>query len=257
MPTITPNGHISSALIGLLLIQFTSASYCFDWSTTELHYQYGNLKQPFKQTDAETSIVTFQHANGWRYGDNYLFVDTIMPHREVADYYGEYYGNLSLGKITGIDLAIGPFSDFGVLMGVNWAPNPGVLKYLPGMRVSWDLPGFAFLNSDFTAYIDYSDTSVTESNSFMVDINGRYPFKLFNSDFTIEGHVEYIGERRNQFGLVRAWFFGQIQLRYDLGQLLLDQPQRVFIGTEWQFWKNKLGTSVDENVFQALLVWRI
>lgn len=249
--------NITETLIGLLFFLFAVNAYCFDWSTTEIHYQYGKLKQPFQQKEAGTTIVTFQHASGWRYGDNFLFVDTIMPHGEKVDYYGEYYGNLSLGKITGVDLAIGPIRDFGVLMGVNWAPEPGVLKYLPGLRLSWDLPGFDFLNSDVTAYIDYSDNNVAQSNSFMIDINGRYPFRLFNSNFSIEGHVEYIGERRDRFGLVRDWFFGQIQLRYDLGQLLLDRPQKVYIGTEWQFWNNKLGTNVDENVLQALLVWRI
>lgn len=244
-------------LISLLFLHFSTAAYCFDWSTSELHYQYGNLNQPFQQRNAATSIVTFQHASGWRYGDNFLFVDTIMAHGQKVNFYGEYYGNLSLGKITGKDLAIGPIKDFGVLNGVNWAPNSGMLKYLPGLRLSWDIPGFQFLNSDFTAYIDNSDSKIAESDSFMADINGRYPFELLNSKFSIEGHMEYIGERTNQFGLVRAWFFSQIQLRYDLGNLILAQPEKVYIGTEWQYWKNKFGTSVEENAFQALLVWRM
>ncbi len=34
------------------------------------------------------------------------------------DAYGEWYPNLSLGKITGKDLAFGPFADFGLLAGV-------------------------------------------------------------------------------------------------------------------------------------------
>ena len=238
-------------------MQFTTVVYCFDWSTTELHYQYGNLKQPFQQKQAGTSIVTLQHASGWRYGDNFLFVDTIMADGEKVDYYGEYYGNLSLGKISGKDLSIGPIKDFGVLMGLNWAPNPGMVKYLPGMRLSWDIPGFQFLNSDFTAYIDDSNNTVAESDSFMVDINGRYPFQLLNSKFSIEGHIEYVGERTNQFGRVHAWLFSQIQLRYDLGNGILNQPDKVFVGTEWQYWSNKFGTSIEENVFQALLVWRM
>jgi len=49
-----------------------------------------------------------------------------------------------------------------------------------------------FLNSDFTAYIDDSDSSVVESNSFMVDINGRYTFRLFNSNFNLEGHIDNV-----------------------------------------------------------------
>ncbi|OQW39217.1 MAG: hypothetical protein A4S08_07825 [Proteobacteria bacterium SG_bin4] len=250
--------HRSFLLFGFFLMQFSTKAFSFDWSITELHYQYGRLKQPFlQQQEADTSVVTFQHINGWRYGNNFLFFDTLMPHQGKMDYYGEYYGSLSLSKLSGIDLAIGPIKDFGLLMGVNWAPTPGVLKYLPGLRVSWDFPSFTFLNADITAYIDYSDRAVKENNSFMIDINGQYPFKLFKANFSIEGHAEYIGERRNQFGQVHAWFFSQIQVRYDIGELLLKQSKKVFIGTEWQYWSHKLGSNVEENVAQALLVWRM
>jgi len=249
--------QLQSALAGLWLLPMTTPAHSFDWSTTEMHYQYGTLKQPFAQKQSGTSVITVQHASGWRFGDNFLFFDTIMPNDGKMDYYGEFYGNLSLGKITGIDLNFGPIKDFGVLMGVNWAPEPGILKYLPGMRIAWDLPGFAFLNSDFTAYIDYSNTKVKETNSFMVDVNGRFPFTLRNARFSIEGHIEYIGERQNPFGRVKSWFFYQLQFRYDLGNNLFKRPEKVFIGTEWQFWNHKLGTDTSENVFQALLVWRL
>ncbi|MBX3639259.1 MAG: hypothetical protein KF888_01935 [Nitrosomonas sp.] len=249
--------HLSVMLCGLWLFRFPDTVYGFDWSVSEIHYQYGNLKQPFLRAESGTSVITFQHASGWRFGDNFLFFDVAVPHDGKVDYYGEYYGNLSLGKITGIDLAIGPVKDLGMLMGINWAPESGVRKYLPGMRIAWDVPGFAFLNSDFTAYIDDSSARIQETDSFMVDINGRYPFELLNSRFSIEGHIEYIGERQNPFGVVHAWLFYQIQFRYDLGHRLLGRPQKLFIGTEWQYWSNKFGTRVNENVFQALLVWRL
>lgn len=236
---------------------WASAVQCFEWSITEIHYQYANLKQPFLRQESGTSVITFQHASGWRFGDNFLFFDTIVPHDGKVDYYGEFYGNLSLGKITGANLGFGPVRDLGVLMGVNWAPEPGVVKYLPGMRIAWDLPGFAFLNSDFTAYLDYSNDKIRETESFMVDVNGRFPFELLNSKFSIEGHIEYIGARQNPFGAVRSWFFYQLQFRYDLGHGLFNRPQKIFIGTEWQYWNHKLGTNVNENVFQALLVWRL
>lgn len=247
-----------SWLFGLVLMQLSTESFGFDWSITELHYQYGRLKQPFlQQPEANTSVVTFQHANGWRYGNNFLFFDTLMPHQGKMDYYGEYYGSLSLSKLTGVNFAAGPIKDIGLLMGVNWAPTPGMLKYLPGLRISWDFPGVTFLNTDITAYVDYSDRNIKENDNFMIDINGQYPFKLFNANFSIEGHAEYIGERRNQFGQVHAWFFSQIQVRYDIGELLLKKSKKVFIGTEWQYWSHKFGSNVEENVAQALLVWRL
>lgn len=50
-----------------------------EWSNTELHLQYGNLDVPTFAGggDADHFIVTFQHASGWKYGDNFFFVDII------------------------------------------------------------------------------------------------------------------------------------------------------------------------------------
>ena len=146
-------------------------------------------------------IYTVQHASGWKYGDNYFFVDTLdAQNSEFQDFdtYGEWYANLSLGKITGRKIGAGIVSDIGVILGFNWARKPGIKKYLPGLRLSLDLGGFAFANLDFTAYIDDSDGvssggAPSETDSFMIDFNFMRPFKIGEASFSIEGHAEYIG----------------------------------------------------------------
>ena len=45
----------------------------------------------------------------------------------------------------------------GLIAGVNYGMDPGVLKFLPGVRFSWNVPGFAFLNTDVTGYLDASE----------------------------------------------------------------------------------------------------
>ncbi len=77
---------LSVIFFGLWLFRLPDIAYGFDWSTTEIHYQYGNLKRLFLREEGGTSVVTFQHANGWRFGDNFLFFDVIMPHDGKADY---------------------------------------------------------------------------------------------------------------------------------------------------------------------------
>ncbi len=55
----------------------------------------------------------------------------------------------------------------------------------------------------------------------------------------------------------RSWFFGQPQFRVDLGSLLYNMPGELFVGTEYQFWINKLGDPVtNESALQALVVWQ-
>jgi nucleoside-specific outer membrane channel protein Tsx len=241
----------------------------FDWSISELHYQYGKLDTPnFAGGGSSTThILTFQHASGWAYGDNFLFVDYLNGDESNnfndGDLYGELYLNFSLGKITKKSFSLGPIRDVGIIFGLNAGHDAKVLKYLPGVRLSWNLPGFTFLNTDFTAYIDDNaglnkGGAPAENNSFLFDINGAYPIKFGKHEFEIQGHMEYSGERRNELGFVVSdWFLSQIQFRYDIGKLLIGKRNHIFAGIEWQIWLNKLGDKkTDENAAQALVVWR-
>jgi nucleoside-specific outer membrane channel protein Tsx len=236
----------------------------FDWSTTELHYQFGNLDAPFRGgRDSETHILTFQHASGWEYGDNFIFIDFLHDSNDDGfnddDIYGEAYFNFSLSKILDSKVGIGPIKDIGILAGLNMGLDSEVIKYLPGIRASWDVPGFSFLNTDLTFYIDDSNGLASggvpkEDNSVYFDVNWAYPIKIYSHSFSIEGHMEYIGERTDETGAtVSEWFLAQPQFRYYAGNLF-NQPEKVFIGIEWQYWINKLGDAdTDENAVQFLI----
>lgn len=240
-----------------------------EWQVNELQYQHGRLEAPSFAggRNSPTDIVTAQHASGWFFGDLFLFVDFLDDARTDSfndrDYYGEAYLNFSLGKISGQSMSYGAIKDLGLIAGVNQAGDARIRKWLPGLRLSWDLPGFHFINSDFTAYVDDSrglreGGAPREGDSFMIDINWAYPFNLNHHRFSIEGHAEYIGARTNELGQsLSHWVLLQPQFRYDLGALLLARPDHLWAGIEWQYWRNKLGDpKTDENALQALVVWR-
>lgn len=258
---------LSAALICTLFTASSAAA--FQWQSSELQYQYGRLSAPSFAGGAKagTHILTLQHASGWGFGDVFFFVDFLDDDSadgfNDGDYYGELYVNFSLGKLTGRDLGFGPVRDLGLIAGINKAGEPKVLKWLPGVRLSWDLPGFTFLNTDFTAYIDDSagageGGAPKESDSWMIDLNWAYAFSIGGHEFSIEGHGEYIDGRRDEFGnQLSHWILLQPQFRYDLGKPLFHQAGHLFIGTEWQYWRNKLGDrETTESVLQALVVVR-
>ena len=249
----------------VLTVFYTSRGWASDWSKTELLYQNGRLSTPDFSGGGkhQTTVITLQHASGWKYGDNFFFIDHLNDANEDSfddnALYGEIYLNFSLGKILNHQFALGPVKDLGIVLGINTDSDANVMKYLPGVRLSWQVPGFTFLNTDFTAYIDDSDgikagtmNAPTEHDSFMIDISWGYPF-------SIEGHMEYIDSRKNQFGAeVKPWFLAQPQFRFDLGKALGNSPETIFIGVKWQYWQNKLGeSSTDENALMALVVWRL
>ena len=246
----------------VLVILSTLPARGAEWSNTELQLQFGNLDIPTFAGggDSDHFIYTLQHASGWKYGDNFFFVDVLDaqdPGFQDFDLYGEWYSNFSLGKIRGKKTGGGIASDVGLILGVNWGADANVKKYLPGLRLSLDLPGFAFANLDVAAYIDDSEGAASggaprEDDAFMLDFNFARPFTIGEASFSIEGHVEYVAGRENEFGgRVESWILAQPQLRWN-------PNDRISVGIEYQFWMNKLGdAATDESALQALFVWKL
>jgi len=237
----------------------------FEWTITELQGVYGRQDIPtFSGGGSQTtSSLTLQHVNDWKYGDTYTFVDFSNSDRTGSDAYGEIYANFSFEKIFGNEIDFGPVSDIGLVAGLNYGREAKVFKYLPGFRVVWDIPGFAFFNTDFTMYIDDNEGVLPggapkEDDSYMINISWAFPFEIGGHSFSMEGYLDYIDARRNEFGnKVSSWINSQPQLRYDLGKDMLGKPDRLFVGIEWQYWTNMLGDSdTDQSAVHLLIVGR-
>lgn len=272
------NAVATTALAAAVFMSTTASAEV--WGNTEVQLQaFGELEQVGTGGTADTTIITFQHAGGWEYGDNFFFVDhsrysvnndANFPVSDSSSFYGEWYSNFSLGAISGNDLSFGPVKDIGIVGGLNFAPDVDSMWVLPGVRFSLDLPGFAFAQVDVTGYIhqgggtgDFTTpfTVIDEDSSFMVDFAWAYPFKLGSTSWSIEGHLEYIDGRTqtNNFGTteLESWILFQPQIRMDLGEALGNKANHLFIGVEYQYWKNKLGEKgTDDNTLQFLAVWR-
>ena len=256
----------------LLATTFAVSSQAEIWSSSEVHYSSGDLLNPFAEEEESdsTQIVTFQHAGGHKYGDNFFFVDHSRVKNDGTKFYGEWYSNFSLGAISGNDMSFGMVKDVGLIAGFNFASDVDSTWFLPGVRLALDIPGFAFANLDMTAYNhvaggDKSDgvfTVVDETSSYMLDFNWAYPFKMAGGSWSLEGHAEYIAGRDviNSDGSkgtpVEDWILMQPQLRFDLGEALGNDAGNFFVGIEYQYWKNKLGVKdQNESTVQLQTVW--
>lgn len=234
---------------------------------TEFHLQYGRLQNPFSDEGHQTFVFTVQQYSEWKYGDSFFFLDylddSVRDGFNDRDFYGEWYPTLSLGKLRKKEFRAGPIRDIALIGGVNAGGDAKVLKYLPGLRISWDLPGFLFLNTDLTAYIDdntglMGGGAPKTADSFMFDVSWALPFDLGRQSFAIVGHAEYIGSRTNELGQRdEGWMLAQPQFLWDLGKAMAGAPQKLMVGIEYQYWVKKLGTDRDESVAQLLLVWRL
>lgn len=281
------NSKIRCVLASLIIAASSAVAEAENWSNTEVHLQYGNLDKAFQGggRDAETgasTTLTFQHASAWDFGTNFFFIDHLDYGKTDAEkaagrqsddeFYGEWYSSISLTELLGKNIALGPVTDLGLIAGFNFAAEADTLYYLPGVRLSLDIPGFAFANLDVMAYLQNgsgnagADIRVSDDDSFIVDFNWAYPFTVGASRWSLEGHIEYIRGADQELriagvgvtqGKRQSWILAQPQLRLDLGELIGAAPDRFFVGLEYQFWQNKLGDGdSDESVVQLLAAWR-
>ena len=243
----------------------SSSGQAANWSNTALHLNKGDFKNPFTGQKSTTTIASLQHDSGYDYGDNFFFIDYINDATDDGyqdkDFYGEWYSTFSLSKISGNDLSFGAIADIGLTAGFNASGDAKVLKYLPGVKVNWQAPGFNFLSTLVTAYVDDNEGvarggAPSETNSWMLDIAWGYPFSIGAQKFNVTGHVEYIAARENEFGEdVKAWVLAQPIITWDLGNAMNMKENTLLLGLEWQYWHNKLGTDTKESVPQLHIEW--
>ena len=234
---------------------------------TEFHLKAGKLRNPFTQKSVQSLVLNVQQASQWKLGDSFFFINYLTDQETDGfndrDFYAEWYPTLSIGKMLQSDASLGLIADLAIIAGINMGGDAKVFKFLPGFRASWDIPGFLFLNTDLTAYIDQNfgvakGGAPKEGHSFMFDINWAAPFEIGNQSFAIMGHAEYIGSRSNELGGRHdASILAQPQFVWDIGRAAAGEPNQLLLGFEYQYWRNKIGTDDDENTIQFLVVWRL
>ncbi len=266
-PPYSIHKKLTAASLTVLSLFLSTAPlvHAAQWSSTEIHYQRGTLDTAFTSESIDTTILTLQHASGWSYGTNFFFVDlSSTSHNE--DLYGEWYSTFSLSRITGKTFALqstggNGIKDIGIVLALNMGADSNVKKYLPGISLNWQLPGFTLFKTMVTAYIDdtVGDAASKQDNSYMIDWAWNYPITVGDHDFSISGHMEYISGRDNSFNEhVESWLLWQPQIRYDLGKGLFNKAGSLYIGLEFQLWENKLGDkNTDERATQLLAVWAL
>lgn len=230
-----------------------------EWSSTNVQYLYGTKHQSiFFNTDTgkldsrddTRSVVTLEHVNGWKYGDNFFFVDITNPDRSDKEtktsYYGELSPRLSLGKISGKDLSLGIVKD--VLITTTAEIGDGFHNYLYGLAVDLDLPGTPVFQINY--YIR-NEIGPGKDRGNQLTLVWLRPFDVGGLSFVFEGFLDYAyGMDHAEDNLLTA-----PRLLLDVGKLW-GSPGTLQAGVEYQVWRNKFGLDgIDEDVPQAMLKW--
>ena len=253
------NPLVKSILISTLGISmsFSMSASAADWSNTEVMYLEGDgfhLGSKTPDTHAAKTI-TFQHASGWEYGDNYFYFDLTKEDDDGAsssDIFGEYYTRLSYGKISGNGMSDGFIKDTLLIGGVNYGTNFRVNTL--GIGFDLNIPGFDWASLSVQAYDVAQGSPGADKTTYQITPAWSMPFEIGKAKFDFTGFVDIIG---GTGGNTVAQILTQPQLRMDVGNFI-GKPNTLYVGVEYSYWKNKFGVEgVDDKVPQLMLVYKM
>ncbi|MFJ4145129.1 outer membrane protein OmpK [Pseudomonas sp. NPDC089734] len=238
------NRTFSSLLLAgsLLTAGSAMADGLFQWQTNSLTYLNG---RDFTVNPEIQQTFTFEHADGWKYGDNFFFVDKIFYNgkKDASNgpntYYGEFSPRLSMGKIFGQKFEFGPISD--VLLAATYEFGEGDNEsYLIGPGFDLNIPGFDYFQLNF--YQRQTEGNRAGDGVWQITPVWSYTIPVGKSDVVIDGFIDWVVDNdRNARGTYHANMHINPQIKYDLGKALNFPEKQLYVGIEYDYWSNKYG----------------
>ena len=238
------------SLLTLLMLPSASAmAGAAVWSSTNVQLLYGSNYNTGLGGDAERTIMTVEHANAWKYGDNFFFLDITNPNKSASTttgLYAEFSPRFSLGAMTGKDLSLGIIKDF--LITTTLEAGDGFHNYLYGIAADLNLPGFTFFQFNWYAV---RDEVTADDKGSQVTLVWLVPFNIGGADMTFEGFADYAyGLDKSEDNLLTA-----PRLLIDVSKYF-GAPGTLQAGVEYQIWRNQYGVDgQDEDVAQMMVKW--
>lgn len=236
-----------------------------DNSVTVLHSaDYLNAFNTVKKEKQEMTVMTLEHASGHDWGDVFFFADRLNGKGSNSDFnetYAELSPRFSLSNMTGSELKAGPVTD--VLLATTYefssssfeVPGVGTLgfsqdNYLYGVGLNWDLPGFAFFQTNF-----YYVNNENVDDDLQLTVVYGVPFSTGDVDWMFDGYIDWSSEEDDH----SAEFHFNPQLRADVGKFMGITKSKLEAGIEYSYWKNKFGeaTPFSENAVSALIKYHL
>ncbi|WP_120500766.1 DUF5020 family protein [Roseovarius sp. EL26] len=235
-----------------------------DFSQTEIQLHYGdeykmgrNANFPTFDNTTSRQTITLEHFSTNAIGDLFFFVDFFQDNDKLpnnsgrkSDQYGEIYYHLH-GSQLGLDFGdSSPISGLDFGGGLNQGTDFSVA--LAGPRLNFDVKGFRVLSLGVYAYNNFVDPfSRSLDTTYQATIVWDYPFELGKQKFLAKGFVDFIGDQGSN---VEEQIVFSPQFRWDLGNAVGMNENKLHLGAEYTHFNNKFGVrGVDENSYSLFL----
>lgn len=214
------------------------------WQMNNLAFLEGTN---YELGDRNREIITYEHANDWKYGDTFFFTDVSFLHqnnKHRTEYYGEIQPRFSLGKITGNKPSLGIFED--ILLATQMEFGKGdILVYLYGLGTNIKLPGFTCFQ--LNAYV--RDNSHLNGATYQITTGWDYLLGNEQHKGRITGYVDWAGGE----DMLKSNVTAVSQFLWDIGNYW-QKGGHTYAGVEYQYWHNKYGVDGIEEHAPQLIV---
>lgn len=156
--------NLTLALTALAVLASAVPAAAAEWQDSAIGYRWGyGFKEPGvvdrdgKAKDVAKSIFSFTHADGWKYGGNFLSFDYLVSTSAdpgtggtsgASEFYLVHRTDFSLNEISGSKaFAFGPVRDVSIETGIdlntkNTQFGSGKVMPVLGPVIAFDVPGF-------------------------------------------------------------------------------------------------------------------
>lgn len=258
-------------MFNLILFTFSlwllcSAPHIFalDWSDTQLSLKYGTgYAEPYNPQHISKKIYGLTHANGYRYGNNFLSIEYLASDSKdpalgtaatgAEEAYALYRHTWDLGRLLDRPLSAGALRGTGLTAGFDWNSKNdryGSKKrmFVIGPTLMIDAPGMLNIsllllkesNAPNGMAFRYTYTAHTLLNAVW-----NFPFDAGSLPANFEGYANFIAAKgKNEFGGDTAAETNIVLLlMFDTSVPLGTSKNTIKTGIEYQYWKNKFGNA--------------
>jgi nucleoside-specific outer membrane channel protein Tsx len=227
---------------GLLAGGQAMAGDLLHWQNNSLSYLYGHdytIDPEIQQT------ITFEHVSGWSFGDLFFFVDTIKYNTDATNGAGD--GHTFYGELFDTKLELGPIKD--VLLATTYEfGEDDVESYLIGPGFDLAIPGFDYFSLNF--YHRETDGDRDGSGVWQITPVWSYTIPVGKSDIVIDGFMDWVVDNDKSY---HANLHFNPQIKYDLGKAMNWGEKQLYVGIEYDYWKDKYGIDNDSFLGDVIL----
>lgn len=221
------------------------------WTDTSVTVLYGDN---YDLAPSEKNWTgTFETAGGWAYGDWFGFFDfSEYDDTDENAGYGEISPRLSLGKMTGNDMSMGPVKDLSLAFTYEFGRGP-VEGILYGIGMDLDVPGFSYFNVNTYRRTGLDDN---DNDGWQLTPVWRMDIPVGNSYIVFDGFIDWMFATDDDHFDTNFHF--NPQLKYDLGTVIGGKylEKKLYVGIEYDYWKDKYGVpvfDVDQSAYSIIV----